>query len=44
MRFRVCSAYGPERVAATVEAVKRQEHAEKEKKHMVKHQRDRVLR
>ena len=41
---RVSCAYGPERVAATVEAVKRQEQAEKEQKRVVKHQRDRVSR
>ncbi|MPM20471.1 hypothetical protein SDC9_66901 [bioreactor metagenome] len=41
---RISRAYGPERIAATVEAVKRQEQAGKEKKHVVKHQRDRVSR
>ena len=41
---RVCRAYGPERVAATVDAVKRQEQAEKEQKRVIKHQRDRVSR
>ena len=33
---RIIRAYGPERVAATVEAVKRQEQAEKEQKRVVR--------
>ena len=41
---RVSRAYGPERVAATVEAVKRQEQAEKEKKRMVRQRQDRDSR
>ena len=41
---RVSRAYGPERVAAAVEAIKRQEQAEKEQKRVIKHQRDRVSR
>lgn len=39
---RVSRAYGPERVAATVEEVKRQEQVEKEQKRMVRQRRDRV--
>lgn len=41
---RVNRAYGPEHVAATVEAVKQQEHAEKEQKHVVRQRHDRVSR
>lgn len=41
---RVSRAYGPERVAVTVEAVKRQEQAEKEQKRVVRQRRDRVSR
>jgi hypothetical protein len=41
---RVCRAFGPEHVASTVEAVKKQEQAEKEQKRVIKHQRDRVSR
>jgi hypothetical protein len=41
---RVSHAYGPERVAATVESVKRQEQAEKEQKRMVRQRHDRVSR
>jgi chromosome segregation ATPase len=41
---RVSRAYGPERVAATVEAVKRQEQAEKEQKRAVRQQYGRVSR
>lgn len=41
---RVSRAYGPERVAATVEAVKRQEQAEKEQKRVVRQRHDRVSR
>ena len=41
---RVSRAYGPEQVAATVEAVKRQEQAERERKRVVKQRRDRVSR
>ena len=41
---RVSRAYGPERVAATVEAIKRQEQAEKEQKRVVKHRHDRGSR
>lgn len=40
----VSRAYGPERVAVTVEAVKRQEQAEKEQKRVVKQRHDRVSR
>lgn len=41
---RVSRAYGPERVAATVESAKRQEQAEKEQKRVVRQQRNRVSR
>lgn len=41
---RVSRAYGPEQVAAAVEAVKRQEQAERERKRVVKQRRDRVSR
>jgi len=41
---RVNRAYGPERVAATVQAIKQQEQAEKEQKRVVKHQHDRASR
>ena len=41
---RVCRAYGPERVAATVETVKQKEQAEKEQKRIVRHRQDRVSR
>ena len=41
---RVCRAYGPERVAATVEAVKREEQAEKEQKRAIRQRNDRVSR
>ncbi|MPM70141.1 hypothetical protein SDC9_117094 [bioreactor metagenome] len=41
---RVSRAYGPERVAATVEAAKRQEQAEKEQKRVVRQRYDRVSR
>jgi hypothetical protein len=41
---RVSRAYGPERVAATVEAVKRQEQVEKEQKRVVRQRHDRVSR
>jgi hypothetical protein len=41
---RVSRAYGPERVAATVEAVKRQEQAEKKQKRVVRQRYDRGLR
>ena len=41
---RVCRAYGPERVAATVEAVKQQEQTEKEQKRMFRQRYDRVSR
>jgi hypothetical protein len=41
---RVRRAYGPERVTATVEAIKRQEQAEKEQKRVVRQRHDRVLR
>jgi hypothetical protein len=41
---RVCRAFGPERVAATVEAVKRQEQAEKEQKRAFRQRHDRVSR
>lgn len=41
---RVSRAYGPERVAATVEAVKRQEQAEKEQKRVVRQRYDRGSR
>jgi hypothetical protein len=41
---RVSRAYGPEHVAATVEAVLRQEQAEKEQKRVVKQRQDRVSR
>lgn len=41
---RVSRAYGPEQVASTVEAVKRQEQAERERKRVVKQRRDRVSR
>ena len=41
---RICRAYGPERVAATVEAVKKQEQAEKEQKRVVRQRYDRGSR
>ncbi|MET0015949.1 plasmid recombination protein [Oscillibacter sp.] len=41
---RVSRAYGPERVAATVEAIKRQEQTEKEQKRVARQQHDRVSR
>lgn len=41
---RVCRAYGSERVAATVEAVKRQEQAEKEQKRLNRQRQDWVSR
>jgi hypothetical protein len=41
---RVSRAYGPEQVADTVEAVKRQEQAEKEQKRVVRQRPDRVSR
>lgn len=41
---RVCHAYGPERVATIVEAVKRQEQAEKEQKRGFRQRHDRVSR
>lgn len=41
---RVSRAYGPERIAATVEAVKRQEQAEKEQKRVVRQRYDRGSR
>ena len=41
---RVSRAYGPEQVASTVEAVKRKEQAERERKRVVKQRRDRVSR
>ena len=41
---RVCRAYGPERVAATVEAVKKQEQAEKEQRRITRQLHDRVSR
>lgn len=41
---RVCRAYGPERVVATVEAVKQQEQTEKEQKRMFRQRYDRVSR
>ena len=41
---RLCRAYGPERVAETVAAVKRQEQAEKEQKHSQKRRHDRDAR
>ena len=41
---RVSRAYGPERLAATVEAVKRQEQAEKEQKRVVRQRYDRGSR
>lgn len=41
---RVCRAYGPERVAETVEAVKKQEQTEKEQKRISRQMHDRVLR
>jgi len=41
---RVSRAYGPERIAATVEAIKRQEQAEKEQKRMARQRQDRVSR
>ncbi|OPX42066.1 chromosome partition protein Smc [Ruminiclostridium hungatei] len=41
---RVCRAYGPERVAETVEAVKKQERVEKEQKRISRQMHDRVLR
>jgi hypothetical protein len=41
---RVCRAYGPERVATIVEAVKRQEQAEKEQKRGFRQRHDRVSR
>lgn len=41
---RVSRAYGQERVAATVESVKRQEQAEKEQKRVVRQRPDRVSR
>jgi len=41
---RVSRAYGPEQVASTVEAVKRQEQAERERKRVVRQRRDRVSR
>lgn len=41
---RVSRAYGPEQVASTVEEVKRQEQAERERKRVVKQRRDRVSR
>jgi chromosome segregation ATPase len=41
---RVSRAYGPERVAATIEAVKQQEQAEKEQNRVLRQRRDRVSR
>jgi len=41
---RVSRAYGPERVAATVYAVKRQEQAEKEQKRASRKRHERVSR
>ena len=41
---RVSRAYGPERVAATVEMVKRQEQVEKEQKRVVRQRHDRASR
>lgn len=41
---RVSRAYGPERVAATVESIKRQEQDEKEQKRVVRQRHDRVSR
>lgn len=41
---RLCRAYGPERVAETVAAIKRQEQAEKEQKHSQKRRYDREER
>lgn len=41
---RVCRAYGPERVAETIEAVKKQERVEKEQKRISRQMHDRVLR
>lgn len=41
---RVCRAYGPERVAETVEAVKKQERVEKDQKRISRQMHDRVLR
>ncbi|MPM76013.1 hypothetical protein SDC9_123008 [bioreactor metagenome] len=41
---RVSRAYGPERVAATVEAVKQQEQAEKEQKRVARQRHDRISR
>ena len=41
---RLCRAYGPERVAETVAAVKQQEQAEKEQKRSQKRRHDREAR
>jgi len=41
---RVCRAYGPERVAETIEAAKKQERVEKEQKRISRQMHDRVLR
>ena len=40
----LCRAYGPERIAETVAAVKQQEQSEKEQKHGQKRQHDRDAR
>ena len=41
---RICRAYGPERVAETIEAVKKQERVKKEQKRISRQMHDRVLR